>query len=251
MSLWFSPPVPGLIPRVRMVCCPCAGAGSGSYVAWRRDLAPYGVEVRTLQLPGREVRLSEPPQRDLDALVTTIAGEVAALTDIPYALYGHSMGALIAFELARRLHRERGRLPSCLMVAGSTAPHLVTCDEPLHTIPDDRHFIDEVAREYGGIPDVVMSHDELRQLMIPALRADLSLVESYVYRPSPPLPVPLAAYGGTLDPGVTEIGVTEWRRHTTSRFSSRLFTGDHFFVHASRAELLADMRSRMAHLLAA
>jgi medium-chain acyl-[acyl-carrier-protein] hydrolase len=249
-SSWFSPPAADMNPRVRLLCCPCAGGGPSSYALWRRDLKPWGIEVRALQLPGREGRMAERPLTDHQSIVEMASDEAARLLDVPYVVFGHSMGALIAFELVRRLRARGLPLPVCLMVAGAGAPHRTQYERPLHQIADDSRFVDAVQHEYGGIPAEVLAHKELLKLLVPALRADLRVVETYAYVEGPPLPVSIAAYGGTRDATVTADDLQAWGTHTTAPFSSRMFEGDHFFVHAVRAALQEELRSRVAHLLA-
>jgi len=192
-----------------------------------------------VQLPGRENRLREPALDDLGLIVEAL-GTVIEVTR-PFAFFGHSLGAIVAFELTRWL-RDRGRaLPAHLFVSGSSAPDVRFSKAPLHAMPDDAAFLAAVARRYGGIPDAVADDPEFRALIAPALRADLRINELYRYVDAAPLPVSISAYGGSDDGEVSREALDAWRRQTSSGFALRLFAGDHFFVNGARAAVVADV----------
>ncbi len=150
------------------------------------------------------------------------------------------MGALVAFELARELGAAGAR-PSHLFVSGAHAPDVPREEEPLHPIADDDAFVEAVASRYGGIPPIVLDNAELRAVILPALRADMAITETYAYRDAPALACGISAYGGTRDALVSEDRLARWRDHTADDFSYRLFEGDHFFLGGAREALLGDM----------
>jgi medium-chain acyl-[acyl-carrier-protein] hydrolase len=226
------------------VCFPHAGGGASSFYAWARELAGAPVVVATLRLPGREARLREAPVEDLPTLVAHIDDALDASGDVrPAVWFGHSSGARIAFELARRRRRRGGPLPVHLVVSGAPAPDVVRSTPTLHRIVSDDEFLRAVADAYGGVPAAVLAHAELRALVAPALRADLKMHERYVYTDDTPLPIPITAFGGTADPSVSEAWLTGWARHTAMEFRSRLFPGDHFYLHVPevRTSLLREL----------
>ena len=214
-------------PTVRLVCLPYAGGGSAVYHRWRPAM-PGGVELLPVCLPGREQRIGEPVAADLPAVARQVADEIAPQLDRPLVLLGHSMGALVAYELAHELRCRGVRTPELLVVAASGAPDSLPAAEPLHELPDDQ-FVSRMRERFDGIPPAVADNPELLALLLPVLRADVQLVETYRCPPRPPLDAEIVALGGTDDPAISAAKLAGWRTHTTGKFSARLMPGGHFF----------------------
>jgi len=238
---WFSVPFPKPAASLRLFCFPYAGGGASAYYAWSRALANDPIEVCALQLPGRESRLTEPPFADVASLVSALGPILRTRLERPCVFFGHSLGAIVAFELVRWMRDRRLTLPLRLAVSGARAPDAARDDPPLHAIADDRALASAVAERYNAIPPAVMANDELLSLVLPALRADLRMNETYACVEGPPLPVDIAAYGGRDDALVGEDQLTEWNRHTTGRFTHRIFPGGHFFLNDARDAIAADL----------
>lgn len=182
--------------KARLFCFPFAGGGTLTYHAWSRQL-PSEIELRPVRLPGRERRFNEPCYREAIPLVQASASGLEPYLDLPFAFFGHSMGALLAFELVRELRRRGGRDPFCLLVSGHSAPQLPLSGPPLHKLPEPA-LIDEL-RRYGGTPETVLAHREFMELFIPVIRADFAINETYIHIPEPPLDCVIHAFGGETD----------------------------------------------------
>ena len=230
---------------VRLFCLPHAGAGTAGYHAWKRLLPAY-IEVCPIQIPGRESRLAEPSYTDSECLIDDIALAMAAQLDKPYAIFGHSMGALLTLDLALRL-RERGQPePVYLFVSGRNATHVPMQHGSIHKLTDEE-FLDALAIRYGGLPQEILDTPELLELYLPILRADLTLLETHVFKRREPLASPIAAFAGLEDRNVSRAGLEAWGEHTTGRFEVRWFEGGHFyFSRPSRASLLELIAYRLA-----
>ncbi len=213
---------------LRLIALPYAGGGAAMYYQWRRAM-PSRTEIVPLSLPGREARTQEQPLTNLHQLVGEITDELRPTIDRPFALLGHSLGALIAFELARELRRRGERLPCLLIAAASSAPHRPRLTEPLHKLAEDQ-FVAEIERRFGGIPPAIRENKELLELFLPTMRADLELLETYQYRDERPLETDILAIGGAADNAVSAAELSDWRRHSSKRFSHRLLPGGHFFL---------------------
>src|SRR6185437_8848497 len=181
---WFTSKRPNARARLRLFCFPYAGGGPAIYRLWPQNL-PTDVEICVAQLPGRGTRMREQPFTNLDALVQAATEAIKPLLDKPFALFGHSMGAMISFELARRLREQGQPQPSYLFISGRRAPQLPN-DDPLSYNLPDTELRQELLR-LNGTPKEVLEHPELMELMLPLLRADFSVVETYEYRPGVPL----------------------------------------------------------------
>lgn len=238
-----------LIPRrdagVRLFCFPHAGGTAASYLGWARALEATPIEVAASQLPPRRTDADGAPSINLDQIVDGFADEIATFADRPFAFFGHSLGAILAFELARRLRDRQAAGPVQLFVSGAYAPQRRGLSQPLRFIEGDTAFLEAVAAKYGGVPKFVLEQGDLRTAMVPTLRADLALTETYAYRPAPPLGCPIAAYAGASDPIVSAEGLAEWRDQTAAEFSCRLFDGQHFYLNRARDALLADLTGRL------
>ena len=230
---------------LRLICLPYAGGGAASYYRWRSEF-PAAIDIVPLSLPGHDGRLNETPVKDLRELVALLVDELTEhALDRPYALAGHSMGAWIAFEMARTLRRRKLRMPSVLIVAASRPPDSVTVSERLHQLPDDK-LVATVDGRYGGIPSAIRRQPAVLRLLLPVLRADLEMIENYCYVEEPPLDVEVLALGGTGDPAVAPAQLADWRRHTTRVFSVRLFPGGHFFLFQGNGPTAGGSQSSLA-----
>lgn len=238
-DLWLVRPRRVAAPRLRVFCFPYAGGGPAAFRPWVRDL-PHDVEIAIVQLPGRESRWRDPLHRGLDDIVPALGEAMRPLLSEPFVFFGHSLGAMIAFELSRWLRRQQLPMPQQLVCSAHRAPHLPNRHELLAHLPDDA-FVRAVNERYGGVPAAILENRELLQLMLPSLRADVTVFESYRYREEMPLAIPLTALGGLTDTAVTQDEIEGWARHSSAGFRTRMFEGDHFFVQGQRSELLASL----------
>jgi medium-chain acyl-[acyl-carrier-protein] hydrolase len=226
-------------PRLRIFCFPHAGGGASAYGAWPAEMPP-DVELVAVQPPGRERRIAEPPFDRMEPLVDAAYAALSPLWNRPFAFFGHSTGALVAFELARRLRREGAPGPLHLVASGRWAPHLSDPEPPVYAMPRDELIA--ALRRYGGTPDEVLDDPDLMDFILPVLRCDFAVGDTYAYRDEPPLELPITAVGGEADPRVSAEALESWGRHTTGPFACRQLPGDHFFLHADRAPLIALLR---------
>jgi len=213
--------------KLRLFCLPHAGGNAWSFHRWRPRM-PDEMEVCGVQLPGHGDRIRETPLEDFPAVLESLAEALRAEIKQPYALFGHSLGALLAFELARLFRHDPGIEPSHLFVSGHNAPRVPDDLEDVSSL-DDAALIESV-RRLNCTPEEALRDDELMQLMLPVIRADFAVRESYVYEDAEPLTCPLTALGGLWDPRTDAEGLEAWREHTVGPFAVRQFPGDHFFA---------------------
>ncbi|MGK9171391.1 alpha/beta fold hydrolase [Inquilinus limosus] len=218
----------------RLFCLPYSGASAMVYARWRRAL-PAWLAVHPVELPGRGARASEPLSTDLRRLAASLAGEVGELIDGPYALLGHSLGALLAFELTHALLERGAEPPLVLFASGSEAP-AVRDDRELARPRSDAELMADL-RGYRGTPEEALADAELMAAVLPVLRADFLMVGTYAYRPRPALPCPVHVLAGTRD-DVDRPALEAWGWETRGDFAIDLFEGDHFFIHSRQAEVL-------------
>jgi len=226
--------------RIRLFCFPYAGGGASLYRPWKSP-TPGSFEVLPVQLPARENRINEAPFTRLEPLIAALERALLLYVERPFAFFGHSLGGLIAFELACRLRRDHGILPVHLFVSGRSAPHIVDTDEPMHSLPDPE--LKRRLRTLNGTSEDVLANDELMNLALPLLKADFAISETYSYAPREPLPCPISAFGGSHDLEVGSADLDAWRLHTSRSFRLRICPGDHFFLHANRDTLLLAIES--------
>jgi medium-chain acyl-[acyl-carrier-protein] hydrolase len=247
-SVWLPALRPGAYARLRLICFPYAGGSASAYARWPERL-PVGVDVRPVQMPGRWNRLSEPPLRDFDDAVRALVEVLPPFLDRPFALFGHSMGALLAFEVARRLREEGLPSPAHLFVSGRRGPQLTDDDLPGAEL-DDPGFIARL-RELNGTPAELLERPELMKLLLPTIRADFDVCRTYRYRPGPPLGCPLTVYGGADDAESAPGRLEAWRPHTQRQWTLCRFPGDHFFLHSAEAKVLEALAASLHGLPAA
>lgn len=213
---------------VRLWLFPCLGAGAAVWHPWIKPLTG-AAEIISVCLPGRETRFGQAPVARLDDLATALTAVMAPQVDERDVLCGHGMGALLAFEVASRLRRERCAGPRGLVVCGARAPHHAPGHELLHRMsPLD--FVAAVERRYGDLPREFRDRPEFLEALLPALRADLEAEETYVRCTKAPLDIPILALAGSSDRLVSRSNMWAWRAHTSGRFESDQISGGHFFV---------------------
>jgi medium-chain acyl-[acyl-carrier-protein] hydrolase len=232
-------------PKLRLLCFHHAGGDAFVFRQWHEQLF-HDVELWAAQLPGRPPRHGEPGFDRLGDLIADMVGAIAPVFDEPFALFGHSMGAYLAYECAHQAER-RGRVPARLFVSGCSAPHLVKAREGLSHLPD-AEFLAAVRHRFGGIPDGVAADPELVGYFLPILRGDLALLESHPVRREDPLRCGITAFGGADDPYVPLHGLEAWSVYTVGQFSCSRFPGGHFYLNPSRRRLLNSIRIECAAL---
>ena len=235
-------PRPNPAARVRLFCVPYAGRGASVYRHWP-DLLGDNIELCAYQLPARESRLRESPFTRLRQAVEESAGIIRSYSDVPFAFFGHSMGAVICFELARMLRTEQ-LAPVHLFVSGRQAPQFPD-RRPLLTPLSDNGFVVEICRRYNGIPREVSQDNELMQLLLPALRADVEMLETYDYQPSPRFTFPITAFGGRNDSETLIEELEGWKDQTNAQFETHIFPGDHFFLQPAAREMMEIIRRHL------
>ncbi|MER5634525.1 thioesterase II family protein [Streptomyces nitrosporeus] len=241
---WFRSYPRGSAPRVRLVCFPHAGGNAQLFHGWSSRL-PADIEVLAVRYPGRQERMGEPCVESMDELADRVSEALTSYSGVPTALFGHSMGASVAYEVAARQEAAGGEGPVAVLVSARNAPHHAS-PTALHRAADDV-LVAGVSRlgTLGGDPYAV---PELRELLLPVLRSDYKLIETY--RPHHPavLRAPVVAYAGDRDPGVSHARLTAWGELTTGGFTLRSFPGDHFYLAPREAELTADIAERLARI---
>jgi medium-chain acyl-[acyl-carrier-protein] hydrolase len=221
--------------RLRLFCFPYAGGGSSIFRAWSRRLGPQ-IEVAPALLPGRESRLREPAYTRLEPIIEALTDDIFTYLDKPFAFFGHSMGGIIGFELARCLRWKHGIEPHHLFISGRRAPQLPERDPRLHDLPEPE-FMAEVER-LNGTPKEVIAHAELRRIIVPLLRADFAVCHNYTYLAGPPLKCPITVFGGEQDQKVGREELEAWRSRTTGVCRLHMLPGDHFFIVREQAAVL-------------
>jgi len=233
--------------KLRLFCFPYSGADASLFYRWPESLPP-GVEVCPVQLPGRGARIGEAPFTAIGPLVEACGTALTPFLDRPFALFGHSLGALVAFELARWTRRRLAAEPAHLFVSACGAPQLPDRETAMHHLPDPEFL--EALRRLNGTPEAVLAQPELRDLILPILRADFTICETYSYTEEPPLDCPLSAYGGLRDVHVGRDRLEAWRTQTARAFLVRMFPGDHFFLNSDRVLLLRVLALELHQIVA-
>ncbi|MEV5986212.1 alpha/beta fold hydrolase [Streptomyces sp. NPDC052051] len=230
-------------PATRLFCFPYAGGGASAYRQWQRTLDAHGAGVRVMpvQLPGREGRFDEPRFTDLDALVDDMDVQLDEELSKPHLFYGHSMGALLAYSLARRRQRRGAALPRALVLSAFRGPHLPA---PALADPDagDEELVAALAA-LGGIPPTLLDHPDFLSALLPVVRDDLRLCVGSTAAHTEPLRVPLHLFAGREDRLVTYSEVLSWRRHAGRGFDVRTMPGGHFFLRSHEDEFLRELAS--------
>jgi medium-chain acyl-[acyl-carrier-protein] hydrolase len=232
---WIACRKPNSQARLRLFCFPYAGSGASIFRTWTDGLS-VDVEVCPIQYPGRGTRLTEIPFTQISPLIEALAQSLEPLLDRPFAFFGHSLGALLGFELARQIRRKSGVQPVHLFVSADRAPQLPLRNRAIHALPEGEFLVE--LRRLNGIPGKVLEEVELMQIMLPILRADFAVYETYVYTTEPPLDCPISAFGGLQDHRVSRGDLEAWRGQTSASFSVRMFPGDHFFLNTTEPLLL-------------
>ncbi|MEM6452140.1 MAG: alpha/beta fold hydrolase [Cyanobacteria bacterium P01_D01_bin.105] len=227
MTSWLICPQHQLRPRLRLFCFSYAGGSAWMFRAWANQL-PETVEVFAIELPGRGKRLVEPALSDLGEIVRMLGPQLLPHLNLPFAFFGHSMGALVAFELAQRLRRSMQLTPVHFWASAARAPHLPVPLPLMHTL-DDATLMNKL-KQYEGTPTSVISNVELMELLLPTLRADFAVLETYRYRPSAPFLFPITGLWGETDRIVSKLDVAAWQSYTP-KFTLQAIAGNHFFIH--------------------
>jgi surfactin synthase thioesterase subunit len=233
---WLAPPMPGKSQaKFKMWCFPFAGGAASIYHPWRK-LAPDWLAIQPILLPGRERRIAEPCVRSLDQLIEIAAPVLAEVMSRDVVFFGYSMGAIIAFEMTRAMRRLGAPLPRHMIVAALRAPQLPDPLPATHLMADEE--LKRQTKQRYGECNGALDNPDLCALLLPILRADLCLCETYRYRPEAPLECPISVLGATDDWVVPPQSLSGWTEQTTMPRSTKLFDGGHFFLQDKPAEVL-------------
>lgn len=229
--------------RLRLFCFCYAGGNAAVFRPWQAELGP-DIEVCAIQLPGRGARFHEAPLSDLQQVVAQVAAAIAPLCDRPFAFFGHSLGALIAYEVARYLHIRRAALPRHLVVSGAQGPRLRSPRTQWHKLDDDA--LAKELKELAGTPEEVLDNRELLALVLPAIRADFQIAAEYAWRPGMALPLPITVFAGRADSHDSESQYEDWFRDSSAGATLHWFDGGHFFINTATADVLAQLARTLA-----
>lgn len=224
---WFTFQKNSPLANLRVFLFPFAGGDVNAYYNWNRYL-PLGIELVYTKLPGRGMLFNEPAFNSIEPLVYHLCKAIKPFTSTPFVFFGHSMGALIAFELCLELRRQNLNQPQCLFLSALKAPQLMNQNvKQIHQLPDDE-LMQEIAK-LGGIPKELLVDKELLEILLPTLRADMCLCETYKYRETEPLTIPLVIFGGSCDPLVSKEELEAWQTQSNNKVIINTYRGGHFY----------------------
>lgn len=229
---------PATYPSMRLFCFPSAGAGASQFSKWY-ERVPAGVEVWSIQLPGREHLFQAPKPNDVEALAGTIRRDITPLLNIPFYFYGHSYGSVVSFELVKQLEQARQNLPNALLVGARRAPHI--CYEELISGYSDVELV-KALDQFGGLPEVLKADAEMLAFYLETIRYDLKLNEKYVVAADKRVPIPIKAFYGVEDDYVKDHQVLAWKNNTANEFSAHAVQGGHFFIAEATAEFYSHLK---------
>jgi len=244
LNKWFVCPQIKPEAESRVFLFPYAGGGPAIFSKWTAEF-PANIEVQIVHYPGRGSRYNETPIKSLGTLVEELTQAIQPLLDKPFTFFGHSLGGTVAFELARHLRQNKLSQPNAIFISACAAPQMPKILPPIHALPDDE-FLNSL-KELGGIPNEILQNEEMLDLQLPVLRADFELIENYQYIASEPLECPILVFGGLDDPRVSREQLEGWTIHTSAKFESRYFTGDHFFINAVKETIIGEIVSSWRH----
>jgi len=238
---WITSSEISVAPALRLFCLPYAGGSAAVFNSWATSL-PRNVQVCAVELPGRRRRFAETAYSSMAPLVHDLAAVLKQYIDVPYAIFGISFGALIGFELAHEM-KKLGHPPIHLFVANYRAPHLQDPDPPIHALPDS----DLIAQIqcFGATPAAVLRHPELMKLLLPTLRADFRVAETYTHYARRPVDFPITAFLGSEDPTLTSELLIPWGEHTEGRYRLEVLPGDHYLTDIGRDDLLQSISAEL------
>ncbi|MDY7014797.1 MAG: alpha/beta fold hydrolase [Cyanobacteriota bacterium] len=245
---WIDFPKPGPTAKLRLFCFPYAGGSARVFRPWANHFSD-AIEVCPVELPGRGQQVKQPLLTDLPSLVTVTAIALEPYLDKPFVLFGHSMGALLAFEVARFMRKTHNIEPSSLIISGRRPPQWVDSHPPTYNLPDSELI--EKLRWLKGTSRAALEDPELMTLLLPIFRADFSVCETYIYQAQTPLSCPIIALGGWSDPATRHGALRGWREHTSGRFIKKSFPGHHFFIHTAQTRLLKFLDLQLQQLCTA
>ena len=233
----------GTTRRLRLYCFSYAGGSAAGFASWQAALDPF-IEVCAIQLPGRGTRFREVPYASMRALIKELGSVIGGQPKHPFAFFGHSLGALVAFEVTRYFMRHALPMPERLIASGCNAPRIRRTSAHLHTLDDDALI--EALKKYNGTPPEILAHRELMDLLLPTIRADFHLIADYKYHVEPLLNIPITVLTGKLDDHVSPQRLGEWQNETTAACRIHSFEGDHFFINSARNAVLTCLGAELA-----
>lgn len=232
--------------KLTLFCFPYAGGSASVFANWKTDL-PSFVDIAAINLPGRGARMMETPCTQMRALIPPLADAISPFLTKPFVFFGHSLGATVAFELARELRFAQKPLPLQLLVAGRRAPHIANDSNPIHHLTD-KEFKEEIRRKQGT-PDEILNNNELMELVLPMLKADFQIADTVTYQDAEPLPLPITFYWGNEDKPINQNNDNAWGMHTSSTYRNIEIAGGHFFINTAKEALLKQLNKDLTAIL--
>lgn len=221
--------------QIRVIALPFAGGGPSAFHSWH-PIFSDNIELIVINYPGRETRFTEKPVNDPEEMVSEIVNSLSDYSDKPFVLFGHSMGAMLAYFVTCELQRKQLMMPEILFVSGMRAPHIASRSEPVKQM-NDEDLVNSL-NKYGGMPAELFKNKELLQIFLPIIRADLEMLGRVPVEKSDNVNVPIFAYGGELDQTFTKDDLQQWDQYSDVEFKLHLMPGGHFYINQHRNELL-------------
>ncbi len=244
---WIACHEPNPVARLRLFCFSYAGGGASTFYSWAKEL-PSDIETVGIQMPGIETRIMEPPVTSISSVIQELAPALYPKLDRPFSFFGHSLGALISFELTRELLKHYQCQPIRLFVSGNPAPQIPDSYPPIHDLPETE-FLEELRHRYNGIPEEILENHDLLQLLLPGLKASHKMYESYHYITGDPINCGITAFGGLQDNTVNDEDIEAWRHQTKGTFALHMIPGNHFFIHSEKEYFLRILFRELTDIL--